>query len=518
MSLMDILDALDKPRQAVWNFAEGVGDLFTGKGDVNDVLMAIPGALGGFAGGALSATGFGLPLAVLGGSLVGGGLQSLPFARRAMTPDELINRMGFDAESDTGTIGALALALATDPLSFAVPGGAAAANRGARTAAGRVLGRSADEAATAGMTPYSSMAGLPDDLSGLATGAKFTPGPTAADESLRYAYGESMTPDRYMAMSGPRANGMEDFVPSYLGDYGPPTIASPARKIPRPTGFEYDPWMAGYDPDLAMRDPVYAAISSATRDLPRDGLDPLRLIEQRSDLGRGINNQLWERSIGEWGSEARPPAALSREAARLVESMAVDRAAMVGKNFDQTHPGQLMELVELGDDIAAGNYQLTGEIESLMGRRVPTTGYPISEASFNEVIRAVERAGFRPDQIDMPLLEGRALARSLMQNASDLDEAIAGPLERMVWGATSVDDLPAEVMRFFNSPQAAENLMRAMAGSQYTNGMTMAMADGARRLGMPELEQKILDGARQLIGQGVVRMDGLDPIQSAFLI
>jgi hypothetical protein len=116
--LDQILGALDKPRQSIWNFAEGMGNLLTGRGSANDVLISIPGMLGAFGTGALAATGFGLPAALLGGSAIGGGLQSLPFAREAATGADIMNNLGIDPDSTAGFLGGIGTQIAGDPLTW----------------------------------------------------------------------------------------------------------------------------------------------------------------------------------------------------------------------------------------------------------------------------------------------------------------------------------------------------------------------------------------------------------------
>lgn len=130
----DIMDLLDSPRQAITNLARGAF------GDDIDPLGMLPGGLGLLGSMALGATGVGLPLAILGGSLMGGGAQfggnlSGNSAFKAPTSEDVARGMfGSDDFLPTLLAGAL-----TDPLSYV--GGIGGARAGAK------IGRGLEDAA-----------------------------------------------------------------------------------------------------------------------------------------------------------------------------------------------------------------------------------------------------------------------------------------------------------------------------------------------------------------------------------
>lgn len=115
-SLWDLLAPLDYPRQSLWNLPASLG-----KGDI---MGALPGLLGGAAGLGLAATGAGLPLALLGGSLVGGlgqgiGRSTGSESFDAPTPGHLVEALGMDPESLGGMATGFGLGIAGDPLTWA---------------------------------------------------------------------------------------------------------------------------------------------------------------------------------------------------------------------------------------------------------------------------------------------------------------------------------------------------------------------------------------------------------------
>lgn len=129
MSLMEFLELLDQPRQAVWNFAQGAGDLLSGDSSLEDVLRMAPGAIGGLGTMGLAATGLGLPAAIGLGSVMGGVTQQFNPVK-PKRPDELIRGWGLDPESGEGITATLGTSILTDPLTWALPligGGAVAA-------------------------------------------------------------------------------------------------------------------------------------------------------------------------------------------------------------------------------------------------------------------------------------------------------------------------------------------------------------------------------------------------------
>jgi hypothetical protein len=146
-SIFDLLAPLDYPRQALWNIPAALS-----KGDI---LGALPGLLGGAAGLGLAATGAGLPLALLGGSLTGGAAQALGRATGsesfdAPTPSALVAALGMDPESLPGMGAGIGLGLAGDPLTYVGglfgQGAARAARNRALLAEGEGLGGAARQA------------------------------------------------------------------------------------------------------------------------------------------------------------------------------------------------------------------------------------------------------------------------------------------------------------------------------------------------------------------------------------
>lgn len=125
----DIMDLLDSPRQALTNLARGAF------GDDMDPLGMLPGGLGLLGSMALGATGVGLPLAILGGSLMGGGAQfggnlSGNAAFKAPTSEQVARGM-FGSDD---FLPSLAAGLLTDPLTYA--GGIGGARAGGRIGKG----------------------------------------------------------------------------------------------------------------------------------------------------------------------------------------------------------------------------------------------------------------------------------------------------------------------------------------------------------------------------------------------
>lgn len=112
--LLDLLAPLDYPRQALWNLLRGAGKLVSGEGSADDLLGALPGAIG--AGVAAFN-----PLGLLGGALAGGAAQGLGKltdspAFEANTPGDLVESLGGDRDSflQNALVG-----IPTDPLTYA---------------------------------------------------------------------------------------------------------------------------------------------------------------------------------------------------------------------------------------------------------------------------------------------------------------------------------------------------------------------------------------------------------------
>ena len=127
-----LLEPLDYARQALWNVP--------GKLAEGDFAGAAPGLAGLAAGGALAATGVGIPLAMLGGSLVGGlgqgvGKQVDEERFEAPSASHLVDALGGDSESGLGQVAAMGLNALGDPLTYA--GGIGLGGKGAQ--AGRHL-------------------------------------------------------------------------------------------------------------------------------------------------------------------------------------------------------------------------------------------------------------------------------------------------------------------------------------------------------------------------------------------
>jgi hypothetical protein len=115
----DLLAPLDYPRQALWNVPSALS-----KGDF---LGALPGLFGGAAGLGLAATGAGLPMALLGGSALGGlaqgaGRSTGSESFDAPTPSALLEALGGDPEGTGGMLGSMALGALGDPLMWSEMG------------------------------------------------------------------------------------------------------------------------------------------------------------------------------------------------------------------------------------------------------------------------------------------------------------------------------------------------------------------------------------------------------------
>ncbi|NJL70222.1 MAG: hypothetical protein HC888_00815 [Candidatus Competibacteraceae bacterium] len=130
----EILSMLDNPRQAITNAARSA---FGAEG--TDLLSAAPGLLGALGAVGLGATGFGLPLALLGGSLLGGTAQGIGRSTgmeqfNAPTSEEVAkNLFGSDEFIPSLLAGAL-----TDPLTYigGIGGARAGAQAGAKIGSG----------------------------------------------------------------------------------------------------------------------------------------------------------------------------------------------------------------------------------------------------------------------------------------------------------------------------------------------------------------------------------------------
>lgn len=502
MSLESFLELLDQPRQAVWNLAEGVGKFASGDGSFEDLLGAIPGALGGLAGGALAATGFGIPGAILGGSLVGGTAQAVPGAREAMRPGELLARMGMEEDSLPGIIGSLGLGIATDPLTWAIPGFG--------------MGRGAAKGAES-VTPYAGLARSSADDMGRASMVR-PPGdyvPNYGGGDSRYEglakWSDEMA-DRNVEKGFARdadetalnfADMFEQKQRNSLLDElrsGGYPGGGARDQIPKSFGFEYDDWMRGYDPELAKINPLYGGLSAATRDLPRDGLSGLDLISQRADLTRGLDESSVGRylsglGVGRKQGVASAPVSrtLADEAARFQEALEVDRAAAIGRGIETPVGYNIEQLIQSVPDIAERSYQSSERIGGLIGPHADFAAGPIGAGEVEEVLKAIERAGFGRSSIDTGLIDGRALARMLHARGS-MDGG-----HRLPWkSAASLAELPADLAKFAESPNALENLLAAIRGTGSGAGEISAITDGARGLGLEGYGDAIEQALREI--------------------
>lgn len=136
-----LLEALDYPRQAVYNLGRSGYRALSGEGDWGDVASALPGAAGALAAGGLMATGVGAPLGIALGSAVGGGLQAYGHLQDqhddthrfdAATPGDLAKAMGIDPDSTAGGLASFGIGALTDPLTYA--GGIGGAAKGGEAA------------------------------------------------------------------------------------------------------------------------------------------------------------------------------------------------------------------------------------------------------------------------------------------------------------------------------------------------------------------------------------------------
>jgi len=131
-----LIEPLDYPRQALWNLVRSAGNAISGEGSADDLLRAIPGAMGVGLGGLI-----GGPLGILAGSALGGAAQGMglaadPEKMRAPTAEDVTG-------SDSSLLNAL-VGMAGDPLTYAGGLGGIKAGRSAEAA---LAGRGATESA-----------------------------------------------------------------------------------------------------------------------------------------------------------------------------------------------------------------------------------------------------------------------------------------------------------------------------------------------------------------------------------
>jgi hypothetical protein len=129
-----VTDAIDAPRQALTNLGRTGMRALSGEAGMDDVMSAIPGALGAGATGALLASGAGAPLGILTGALMGGAAQlggksydegrtdaegnALGNRFDAASTDDIAKGIGFDPEDLMGKAASFGIGMATDPLSY----------------------------------------------------------------------------------------------------------------------------------------------------------------------------------------------------------------------------------------------------------------------------------------------------------------------------------------------------------------------------------------------------------------
>lgn len=116
MQLSDLLEPLDWSRQAATNFGEGSLGLLGGDFSRDNFAKVVPGAAGILAG-ALTGGTMAAPVGALTGALVqGGGKYFNPSAMKALSTQDLVQRLGGDPESTWQNLG---VHMATDPFTYA---------------------------------------------------------------------------------------------------------------------------------------------------------------------------------------------------------------------------------------------------------------------------------------------------------------------------------------------------------------------------------------------------------------
>lgn len=305
--LEDILELLDLPRQAAVNVGRG---LF----DSENAVGALPGLLGMLGTAGLAATGFGLPLALLGGSAIGGAgqLAGNMTGRRefvAPTTGEIANSWF----GDDGFLPSLVAGAVTDPLTYV--GGIGGARAGARA------GRGLESAAVAAGPGYKGQSALAEAIK-------------AADLAIdgRTGWGshftkkfEQLTPDQVNRVAGEIPEGS-----TFLGN-GMDALAfrTPQGDVLR-VGAIFD--------QVGQGRPIAESMLPATRtvDLPLTGLETKGVRVERSPLAEMKPDSYWERLQLRPGMTARE----KRMAQTPMESVA-DAARRDGMEFWDNHGGNV---------------------------------------------------------------------------------------------------------------------------------------------------------------------------------
>lgn len=259
--LDDILELLDTPRQAITNFGRGVfGE--------NDLLGGLPGALGVLGTLGLGATGVGLPLALLGGSFLGGGLQaggnaSGNAAFKAPTAEEVsMGMFGSDDFLPSLLAGAL-----TDPLSYV--GGIGGARAGAK------IGRGVEDAVKVAGPAYDGRNALMEAIA--EADKKFAS--YGADGVFQHKYVDNLSPEQFGRIAGEVPEGS-----TFLGS-GVDAVA-----MRTPTG---DVVRVGKTFPGAPGRPEVDFINPATRTVDLPGTKSGSLRVERSPLAEVRGEDYW---------------------------------------------------------------------------------------------------------------------------------------------------------------------------------------------------------------------------------
>lgn len=158
--LHPILEALDYPRQALWNAPRSIQRALD-ESDASELLGAIPGAIGAAGLGLGALTGLGLPAAIGLGGLAAGIGQGIGKSTEntrfdAPTTTDLVEALGGDPEGFPGQALGFGLGILGDPLTYA--GGLGGAKSGAQY--GRRLENLAEVAGPKYQTTFDQLANM----------------------------------------------------------------------------------------------------------------------------------------------------------------------------------------------------------------------------------------------------------------------------------------------------------------------------------------------------------------------
>jgi hypothetical protein len=225
------LDALDYPRQSLYNLGRSLYKGVSGEGTVDDIVSALPAALG-LIGGGIAAPftgGASIPIgmALAGGAQAGGHL--LDDERfNAASPSELLKAIGYD---DADPLSTFLTQMATDPMTYLT--GAGAIKGGSKIAS--MFGKAAPAAETAAEVAAAGKSAAP--LAALGEGdtiAKLT----KAREALPAMLG---SPER-KALEAMTLQSLESSVP--IGPFRP-NARTRTGTMTAPTGSSLD---IGFEP------------------------------------------------------------------------------------------------------------------------------------------------------------------------------------------------------------------------------------------------------------------------------